>query len=111
MAVDLVVAIRALEVQYSLSGLNDVVVEVAATLSGRDFDRFNQIHTAVWSGGFRVAPPDPDTFIPFADLTEADAEGFMKATSTYTTVHNALTSQIWQEMQPPTQGTLPLPWE
>ena len=110
MALDFTVTIRGLEVQYIMQegriDLNDVVIEVAATLSGNDSG-----HTADWSGGFRIAPPDPDSFIPFADLTEADVEGFIKATSAYTTLHNELTSQIWQEMQPPTQGTLPLPWE
>jgi len=106
MAIVTTLTIRALEVQYSLSGLDDVVIDVGATLSGNDSG-----HTAEVSGGFKIASPVLSSFVPYDSLTETDVANFVKATSTYTTLHNGITSQIWQDMQPPTQGTLPLPWE
>jgi len=106
MATVTTLTIDKLLVQYSLSGLDDVVIDVSATLSGNDAGT-----TSTLTNGFAIAAPDPSSFVPFEDLTEEDVENFVKATDRYTTLIQYLTKLIYEKQQPPTAGQLPLPWE
>jgi len=105
MAATTTLLINDLEVQFSLSGLNDVVIVVGATLSGNDAGTTNNLNRR-----FRIDAPDPSSFIPYADLTESNVVNFVKATDQYTTVLQRLTSIIEEQKQPPTTGIEPLPW-
>ena len=106
MATVTTLTIDKLLVQYSLSGLDDVVIDVSATLSGNDGGV-----TAEVTNGFGIAAPDPASFVPFEDLTEEDCENFVKATPRYTTTFQYITALIYDKRQPPTAGPMPLPWE
>ena len=106
MAAVTTLAINYLEVQYSLSGLDDVVINVSATLSGNDAGT-----TDTLTNRFVIAGPDPDSFVAFEDLTEEDCANFITATDRYTTLLQYLTAEIYRKKQPPTKGILPLPWK
>jgi len=106
MAATTTLIIRDLEVQFSLSGLDDVVIIVGSTLSGNDAGTDAHLNRR-----FIIATPDPSSFIPFTDLTESNVANFVKATDSYTTVLQRLTSIIEERKQAPTTGMEPLPWE
>ena len=106
MATVTTLTIDRLEVQYSLSGLDDVVVQVGATLSGNDTGTTDSL-----ANDFIIAGPDPASFVAFEDLTESDCANFVTSTDRYTTLLQYLTAQIYEKKQPPTGGQLPLPWE
>ena len=105
MAATTTLLINDLEVQFSLSGLNDVVIIVGATLSGNDAGTTDHLNRR-----FIIATPTLSSFIPFTDLTESNVANFVKATDSYTTVLQRLTSIIEEQKQPPTTGMEPLPW-
>jgi len=106
MAIVTTLTIDKLEVQYSLDGLSDVVIQVMATLSGNDTGT-----TQYFTNIFNIAAPDPGSFVAFEDLTESDVANFVTSTDRYTTLLQYLTAQIEEEKKPPTKGELPLPWE
>ena len=103
MALVTTLTIRDLEVQYSLDSLTDVVVSVGAVLSGNDGGTIARI-----GNRYRIAAPDPSSFVTFADLTKSDVINFVKATDRYSTAVQQLTAQIDEKKQ---SGTKPLPWE
>jgi len=105
MAATTTLTINDLEVQFSLSGLNDVVIMVGATLSGNDAGADAHINRR-----FIIAAPDPSSFITFADLTESDVANFVKATDYYTSMLQNLTSIIEEQKHAPVTGMEPLPW-
>jgi len=105
MAATTTLTINDLEVQFSLAGLDDVVIKVGATLSGNDTGSNAHLNRR-----FIIAAPDPSSFVAFADLTESDVANFVKATDQYTTNLQRLTSIIEEQKQPPTTGMEPLPW-
>jgi len=102
MALVTTLTIDDLHVQFSLSGLNDVIFSVGARLSGNDSGTTDQIGRK-WS----IAAPDPSSFTAFADLTESDVINFVKATDAYSTAVQQLTAKIDRKNQ---SGTKPLPW-
>ena len=106
MAAITTLTIDKLEVQYSLDGLTDVVIQVMATLSGNDTGT-----TVYFTNIFNIAAPDPASFVAFEDLTESDVANFVTSTDRYTTLIQYLTAQIEEKKQPPTKGELPLPWD
>ena len=106
MAAITTLTIDKLEVQYSLDGLTDVVIQVMATLSGNDTGT-----TVYFTNIFNIAAPDPASFVAFEDLTESEVENFVTSTDRYTTLLQYLTAQIEEKKQPPTKGELPLPWD
>tara|TARA_R110002110_G_scaffold144966_1_gene334343 strand:- start:6 stop:326 length:321 start_codon:yes stop_codon:yes gene_type:complete len=105
MATVTTLTIDQIEVQYSLSGLDDVVIQVQATLSGNDTGT-----TYSLTNGFLIAGPTLSAFTPYDDLTESQVAGFVEATDRYTSLYQYLTTQIYDRKQPPTEGILPLPW-
>ena len=58
MAAITTLTIDKLEVQYSLDGLTDVVIQVMATLSGNDTGT-----TVYFTNVFNIAAPDPASFV------------------------------------------------
>jgi len=102
MAATTTLTIRDLEVQFSLSGLDDVVIKVGATLSGNDAGTGAHLNRR-----FIIDAPDPSSFIAFADLTESNVADFVKATDSYSTAVQQLTAKIDRKNQ---SGTKPLPW-
>ena len=105
MAATTTLTINDLEVQFSLSGLSDVVIRVGSTLSGNDAGTTDHLNRR-----FIVATPTLSSFIPFDDLTESDVANFVKATDSYTTALQILTATIEKQKQAPTTGMEPLPW-
>ena len=103
MALVTTLTIKNLEVQYSLDSLTDVVVSVGAQLSGNDGGT-----TARVGNTYRIAAPDPASFVAFADLTKSDVINFVKATDRYSTAVQQLTAKIDRKNQ---SGRVPLPWE
>jgi len=106
MAAITTLTIDKLEVQYSLDGLTDVVIQVMATLSGNDTGT-----TLYFTNVFDIAGPEPSSFVAFEDLTEEDCANFVTSTDRYTTLLQYLTAEIEQKKKPPTKGQLPLPWD
>jgi len=106
MAATTTLTIDRLEVQYSMDGLKDVVIQVGATLSGNDTGT-----TYSFNNVFDIAAPDPASFVDFEDLTEEDCANFVISTEKYNTGMQYLTGVIEEKKQPPTKGELPLPWE
>jgi hypothetical protein len=88
--------------------LKDVVIEIGTTLSA-NWDGMH-IHT-LKPQKFQVAPPDPDNFTPFEDLTEPQCVNFVKATPKYWSRMSILTGRVYDSMQAATQGLCALPWE
>ncbi len=103
MATTTTLTIDNLHVQFSLSGLNDVILSVGARLSGNDSGTTDQIGRRWY-----IAAPDPSSFTAFVDLTESDVINFVKATDAYNTAVQQLTARIAEKKQ---IGTKPLPWE
>ena len=105
MAVKTELIINSLIVQYSLDGLDNVVIQVGTTLSGHDSGIATDFENT-----FTISAPVSSSFTPFADLTEADVANFVKATERYTTLITSLTAEIEELKIPPTTGTLHFPW-
>jgi len=103
MAATTTLTIDDLHVQFSLSGLDDVIFSVGARLSGNDDGTTDHIGRR-WA----IAEPDPSSFTAFADLTKSDVINFVKATDAYKTTVQQLTARIDEKKQ---IGTKPLPWE
>jgi len=103
MALVTTLTIKNLHVQFSLSGLDDVLTAVGAQLSGSDGGTTAQV-----GNRFRIAAPDPASFVAFADLSKSDVINFIKATDRYSTAVQQLTAKIDRKNQ---SGTKPLPWE
>ena len=92
------------DVAKSEDGLTDVVKVIHWTYLGRDGE-----YTANAYGTVSLGPPNPDDFIPYADLTEQWAIDVCSNRLDIPQMEAALATQINNEKNPPIV-VLPPPW-
>ena len=112
MALETKIWINKLNVQHSLSGLDNVITTVNASMSGRETTNTNKRNfVSIEDEEFSLGPPDSSSFTAFASLTEKDCINFVKSSDRYSSIYKELTARV-QELQPSsTQGLCALPWE
>ena len=93
-------------------GLQDVVIQANWLYRGIDTDDSEKIIAAVTENGQTPfnTPPNPDTFIPYADLTEAEVISWIEANVDMVQLNALIDYDIEQVLNPPVV-ILPLPWE
>ena len=113
MAITTDLKINKLEIQYALSGLDDVVIAVKYDLSGTDTSYSPQSAANVEFIGcaIQLSPPDPENYIAFKSLTKADVTNFMLATEEFQSRLSVLSAAIAKRTVSPTTGLTGLPWE
>ena len=113
MAITTDLKINKLEIQYALSGLDDVVIAVNYDLSGTDTSYSPQSAANVEFIGcaIQLSPPDPENYIAFKSLTKENVTNFMLATGGYQSRLKALSAAIAEKTATPTTGLTGLPWE
>ena len=94
--------------------LTDVVITVHWRRSGQTADYDPTTETGYYVdvyGALALESPDPADFIPYADLTETDVEGWLNEMTepTPTELDANLAAQI-ALLENPVDATLPLPW-
>ena len=112
MALETKIWINELNVQHSLSGLDNVITTIGASMSGRETTNPNKRNfVSIEDEEFSLGPPDSSSFTAFASLTEKDCINFVKSSDRYSSIYKELTARV-QELQPSsTQGLCALPWE
>tara|TARA_R100000664_G_scaffold31874_1_gene45991 strand:- start:977 stop:1324 length:348 start_codon:yes stop_codon:yes gene_type:complete len=100
MALETKIWINKLNVQHSLSGLDNVVVTIDASMSGRETTNTNKRNFVyIEDEEFTISAPISSSFIEFAELKRNDCINFVKSSDHYSTIYEELTSRI-QEQQP-----------
>ena len=94
--------------------LTDVVITVHWRRSGQTADYDPTTETGYYVdvyGALALESPDPVDFIPYADLTETNVEGWLNEMTepTPTELDANLAAQI-ALLENPVDATLPLPW-
>lgn len=94
--------------------LTDVVITVHWRRSGQTADYDPTTETGYYVdvyGALALENPDPNDFIPYADLTQADVEVWLNEmkSPTPTELDANLAAQI-ALLENPVDATLPLPW-
>lgn len=103
--------IAALETAPSEDGLTDVVKTAHWTATATEVDG-GTTYTASSYGSVGFGAPDPDAFVDYSNITEAEAIDWVKealGTEQVTAIGEGLLNQIEQQKNPPIV-TLPLPW-
>lgn len=103
--------IAALETAPSEDGLTDVVKIGHWTASATEIDG-TDTYTASCYGSVGFGTPDPDAFVDYPNITEAEAIEWVKetlGTEQVTAIGQNLLDQIANQKNPPIV-TLPLPW-
>lgn len=106
-----------MKVTYTEGTLSDVVTSVAwrATATDGTFvdpDGMTRPLSSTTVGSIQVTPPDPDSFTPYSDVTEAQALGWAKdalGDERVSEIAEQVSASV-QEKKTPTSGTPPLPW-
>jgi hypothetical protein len=93
-------------------GLQDVVIQANWLYRGIDTDDTGKIIAVVAESGQTpfTTPPNPDTFIPYVDLTEAQVIAWIEANVDMVQLNALIDYDIEQVLNPPVV-ILPLPWE
>jgi hypothetical protein len=94
-----------LDCYKSHEGEVDVVFNVAWRLNARDGD-----YSASDWGNLEVTYTSPDPFVPFADLTESDVQGWCEAGLDVDAMKVGLDARV-AEQENPTTEMLPPPWD
>lgn len=103
--------IAALETAPSEDGLTDVVKTAHWTANAIEIDG-DVAYSASSYGSVGFGAPDPDAFVDYSSLTEAEAIEWVKealGAEQVTAIGESLLNQIEQQKNPPIV-TLPLPW-
>lgn len=98
----------ALDVVPSLDGLTDVVIILHWQMTADD----GLGHTASCYSTVQCAPPNPNDYTPFPDLTEPQVQGWAEAAlgpETVEAMKVSLDQQIADQIDPPVL-VLPPPW-
>ena len=113
MAITTDLKIRNLQIQYALSGLQDVVITAFYDLSGTDtsYNPQSGANVTFNACGVNLSPPDPENYIAFKSLTKADVTNFMLATEEFQSRLSVLSAAIAKRTVSPTTGLTGLPWE
>ena len=89
-------------------GLPDVINMIHWTYSATQVDD-DKIWYASTYGASSVAQPNPQNFIPYADVTEAEVIGWLEEILPVEAMQLALENNIALQINP-VEVTLPLPW-
>tara|TARA_R100000655_G_scaffold50650_1_gene88268 strand:- start:628 stop:996 length:369 start_codon:yes stop_codon:yes gene_type:complete len=106
-----------MDVTYTEGSLSDVVTSVAWRAIATDGtfvdpDGTTRPLSATTIGSVEVTPPDPDSFTPYADITETQAVGWAKdalGNEKVLEIEADVTAAVEQK-KTPTSGTPELPW-
>lgn len=96
----------------SEDGLQDVVIQANWLYRGNLINDEGKIEASATESGQTpfTTPPNPETFIPYADLTEAEVISWIEANVNMTELNALIDYDIEQILNPPVV-ILPLPWE
>ena len=108
MALETKIWINKLNVQFSLSGLENVITSITASMSGRDTHGKDVF---IEDEEYTVSAPVLSAFTAFESLTQIDCINFVKSSDHYSSIYEELTSRIQEQQPSNTQGLCALPWE
>ena len=89
-------------------GLTDVVFSIHYRRQATEVDDKGTWFAETYSV-LSVSAPDPSSFVPYDQLTEAMVEGWLNAGLDVASIDASLTAQI-EEQKNPKVVSLPLPW-
>lgn len=92
----------------SSDGLTDVVFKIHYRRQATEVDEKGTWFAETYSV-LSVSAPDPSSFVPYDQLTEAMVEGWLNAGLDVASIDASLTAQI-EEQKNPKVVSLPLPW-
>ena len=107
MALETKIWINKLNVQFSLSGLENVITSITASMSGRDTHGKDVF---IEDEGYTISAPVLSAFTAFESLTESDCINFVKASPEYDTLYDELTARVEEQQPVATQSLCALPW-
>ena len=112
MALETRIWIRELNVQHSLSGLDNVITTIGASMSGRETTNTNKRNfVSIEDEEYTLSSPVLSAFTAFESLTQIDCINFVKSSDHYSSIYEELTSRIQEQQPSDTQGLCALPWE
>jgi len=112
MALETKIWINKLNVQHSLSGLDNVITTVNASMSGRETTNTNKRNfVSIEDEEFILSSPVLSAFTAFESLTQNDCINLIKSSDHYSSIYEELTSRIQEQQPSSTQGLCALPWE
>jgi len=97
--------ITALKKAPSLDGLSDVITHVNFEYKGIEGE-----YSAVFNGACPVGPPEKDSFVPLADLTEADVLVWAQANHPVENMQDVISKVIADKKTPKNVEVDTLPW-
>jgi len=100
-------AITALEMAPSLDGLTDVVTIVKFNYTGLDADSGFE---GVFNGSIPVGPPDPEAYVPLADLTEEEVISWVVVEYPSWEHPNEVIAEQINNLITPKTDDVPMPW-
>jgi len=99
-------------VQHSLSGLDNVVITIDASMSGRETTNTNKRNFVyIEEEQYNLSSPVLSAFTAFESLTQNDCINFVKSSDHYSTIYEELTSRIQEQQPSKIQSLCALPWE
>ena len=112
MALETKIWINKLNVQHSLSGLDNVITTIGASMSGRETTNTNKRNfVSIEDEEYTLSSPVLSAFTAFESLTQIDCINFVKSSDRYSSIYEELTSRIQEQQPSDTQGLCALPWE
>ena len=112
MALETKIWINELNVQHSLSGLDNVITTIGASMSGRETSNTNKRNFVfIEDEQFTLSTPVLSAFTAFESLTQNDCINLLKSSDHYSSIYEELTSRIQEQQPSSTQGLCALPWE
>jgi hypothetical protein len=100
--------ISAMDEYPTSEGLSDVVFNIHYRRQATEVDDKGTWFAETYSV-LSVSAPDPSSFVPYDQLTEAMVEGWLNAGLDVASIDASLTAQI-EEQKNPKVVSLPLPW-
>ena len=99
MAFETKIWIKELNVQQSLSGLDNVITTIRASMSGRETrvdprQQNKRNFVFIEDEQYTLSSPVLSAFTAFESLTENDCINFIKSSDRYSTIYGELTSRI-----------------
>ena len=94
-----------LDCYKSHAGQTDVVFDIAWRLNARESG-----YSASRSGNLKVSYTSGDPFIPFADLTKSNVQGWCEAGLDVDAIKTALDAKVAEQESPATEEMTP-PWQ
>ena len=100
--------ISAMDEYPTSEGLSDVVFNIHYRRQATEVDDKGTWFAETYSV-LSVSAPDPSSFVPYDQLTEAMVEGWLNSGLDVASIDASLTAQI-EEQKNPKVVSLPLPW-